>query len=631
MNTETHTLPNDSAADAAPLRPALDESIERLVALSHEAKSSRAFLRSALEIIASTLCAPAAVLELRMMSQVVTEKVANPPEQEAFWSQTIQSVLTDAMSDKGPRARMYSGKQENAGVALLSAPIRSADSRISGALALVTACPNEEHARELLTSLSSLAFLTAMLIDSPGSNVSAGPPAADTSAMANLRKVTQYESTTELAYAITNKLRARDGCDTVALAQVSGVDLRILSISGLDDISSKSPGVRCIQAAMEECFDVGQTIVNQPNNDLDPDAVITQSRLHARWTDQAGGAAVASIPLTVEDEVVAVVSVRRSPDASFTAEDLEELRSLVEPYAATLEIIECARRSLPAHARQAARKTLGRLLSHKDWGLKAMVLAPILVMTWLVFGSMQYEVVVPASVKLADARHVSSPQDGKLSAVHFYPGDTVKAGDLLCEFDVSELILEKQSLRSELQILRIRENQALANEDPVEHQLARASKKQLEANLWLVEHRIASGEVRAPIDGTLVVGDMNDRIGDVFSKGEPMFKVAAEDGWRIELEIPESSVTNVKGGMEGYFASVARPEDTHLFRVRRVDPNAEQRQGKNVFVAEADAILDAEWIRSGMEGLAKVDAGKRAPWWVLFHDIEEWVQLHLWL
>ena len=244
MSSQTQIPTTPTAEVTEPLRPALKEAIELLVELASDAQSARAFLRSALETIASTLCAPTAALELRMMSQVVTETVSNPPEQAAFWSKTVEAVLTDAMSDKGPRARMYRGKQQNGGVALLSAPIRSRDGRYSGAMVLVTACSGSDHARELLTTLSSLAFLTVMLLDKPSAGTKSSESGSDAGAMANLRKVTQYESTIELAYAITNKLRARDGCDTVALAQVIGVDLRILSISGLDDISSKSPGVR---------------------------------------------------------------------------------------------------------------------------------------------------------------------------------------------------------------------------------------------------------------------------------------------------------------------------------------------------------------------------------------------------
>ena len=623
---------NISETASEPRDLAFHDAIEQLVECAQTTVGARPYLRESLSTIAKALGAPAGLLEVNLMSQVVTESWVASLEQGAFWDKTLQSVLIDALSERGARARLYKSRSTGgSSVAILSAPVSTASGRLNGSIVVVTSCHGRELAQELLMTLTALVSLTARLLDSLGSESKQRGSSAGASALSNLKRASNYADPTELSFAITNKLRSREDFDLVAFGRVRGTGIQLLSISGLDEVSRKSPGARRIHTAMEECLDLGMPVVHQTDGRLQEGDVAQSGRVHAAWHAEAAGAAVASIPLKAEGKVVAVLACRRRPNTSYKQGDLEELRELVEPYVGALEVVERASRSLCSHLSGSLRDGLRRLLQWGHLGTKLAVLTPLALVVWLAFGQLAYEITVPCTLEVTNARHVGTPGDGVLADVRVRPGDRVSTGDLLCAFDVAGSELELEQLRAELAILEIQRHRAMAEDNPAEVELARANHAQVAANLRLVEHRIERSKVRAAIDGIVVSGDLHDRLGDVFSKGEPLFEVASSDRWGLDLEIHERDIAEIGLGARGEFFSLARPGDMHRFRVEHVDHDAEERDGSNIYLAEARTDANRDWLRPGMEGLAKVRLGERAAWWVLFHRAGDWIRVHLWL
>ena len=63
----------------------------------------------------------------------------------------------------------------------------------------------------------------------------------------------------------------------------------------------------------------------------------------------------------------------------------------------------------------------------------------------------------------------------------------------------------------------------------------------------------------------------------------------------------------------------------------RIRPQAEIQGQLNVYVAEAEAALPFAWMRPGMEGVAKIEVGRRRVWWVVLHRATDYLRLKLWL
>lgn len=213
----------------------------------------------------------------------------------------------------------------------------------------------------------------------------------------------------------------------------------------------------------------------------------------------------------------------------------------------------------------------------------------------------------------------------------YKPGDQVNAGDVLCRFDTAELDLEDARLRGELAMFDVDIYRSLDESNAADAGYAKVNSRAVQANLNLVRHKIKQATVLAPISGVLVAGDHRDRVGDSFSKGETLFRIASSANWRLDIRVSEEDIDEVQAGATGTFASHSRPGEHHKFEISRISPMAESRQGQNVFTVEAICIVPDDWVRPGMEGFASIDAGDRSPIWLASHRILDFLRLHLWL
>ena len=129
---------------------------------------------------------------------------------------------------------------------------------------------------------------------------------------------------------------------------------------------------------------------------------------------------------------------------------------------------------------------------------------------------------------------------------------------------------------------------------------------------------------------TITGGDLRERVGDRVVKGEPLFQVASNGGWRLELLVPEARIDGVERGLAGTFSAFARPEKDQKLLLSEVAPSTTAEGGKNAFKVRADLSKHPDWLRAGMEGVARVDIGKRRVSWVLLHDLYNWLHLKFW-
>ena len=616
----TPPRPNKRTTEASVLA-ALVEAAER-------AESRAAYLRSALARIADALHAPFALLEASHSSSVLYEEYDGGSSDPSFWREPLRELLTDVLTEPRPIARLFRGDSE-VRLGLFAVPLLAGHGGTLGALTLAVPLPDRNDAERVLATLESLATVVGLSADAlDGAEHGTGAPSATKSAertLKSLRQASDHESSVDLAMAIVNRLRTRDEIDQVALGVVRGSRLQLLAISGLDDIETKSPGVAALQHAMEECLDFGDALCTQGGPS---DGIAAGGRMHDAWHSETGDCAVASLPLRDEGRTAAVLTLRKGHGKRFRAQELAETAELVAPYALSLELLERADRGLLRHFAQTVRDLPRGFGSLHAAVRKLTVLAATIAFAWFCFGSMPYRISAETELQPAEERHVGAPRDARLIHAGPLPGSVVSAGSVLCEFDAEDARLEERRLQHELAVLEIEESRALAADDPGAARLARARMGELLAGIAIVRDEIEHAVVRAPVDGTILSGDLRDRLGDRFTKGESLFRVAGGEHWILELEVDERDVPEVRVGMTGAFSSFARPEVEHALTVRRVSPAAEERAGRNVFLVEAEVEVGDEWAKSGMEGVARLDAGHRRPVWIAFHGVVDTLRMH---
>lgn len=604
--------------------------VEALLDAAVLAKTQRGFLGRALEILCETSEGLAARAELSEEAQVLTASYLREGQAAEFWERPLRELMDDCQSERQVQIQRYGGKRTGVGIAVFALPVRTPKG--GGSIALALPCRSEKQALGQIERLETLVALLAIHLDS----IDAKPAAKDAdkdaaeSVAQALRRAADFESAVQLAMTVTNRLASREGFEQVALGRVSGKRVKLLAVSGLDHVEAKSEAIGRIEQAMQECFDFGQTLCVQKDG-IESETPIESGHLHQRWHEAARYVPVASLPLANPDGTVAVLSVVRSKRAPFTGEELEAIHKMVLPFGAALPVVERATRSLIDHAFQTAVSSPARFLSRHNIGRKLVGVSLALFTGWSLFGTLSYRVSAESELAPRDVRSVGAPVSAPLAEAPFAAGMTVRAGDVLARFDTAALELEAKRLTAEIKIKETEANLAIAEGNPVDHQLAQASLGELRANLDIVTHEIAAASIVAPMDGILLEGDLRERVGDRFQLGEPLFRIAAGTGYTLELYIDEADIDEITPAQLGHFATFARPEIDFPLNVTRVAPAAEKRDEVNSFRVEATVEVDEPWARAGMQGVAKIDAGKRRPIWIWTHKLLDGLRMKSWL
>ena len=155
---------------------------------------------------------------------------------------------------------------------------------------------------------------------------------------------------------------------------------------------------------------------------------------------------------------------------------------------------------------------------------------------------------VACVVTPAHARHVAAPFDGVLLAVSAVPGDRVVEGQVLCEFDGRDVAQQVAALTAELNVTERERDRAMGASSPVDVKLAEAQRELVRARLVIARRRVERAVVRAPIDGIVVAGDLRKQVGGTIAKGRPLFEIAPEDEWSLELAVPEYAAAELRAG-----------------------------------------------------------------------------------
>lgn len=624
MSTDAPTVatPDNAAAEPSSLHATI-------VAIAADCTSRQAFFSDSLKCIASATESPFAAISVQFASDIIEDHHHTGSTDPNFWRATVQDFLTVAIGSGQSRAKLLSSRNSSLQLGLIAVPMHDLDGGVTGGLSLV-ARMNEQDVRARVAMLESVAALMMHVARGIQKDHASGAKRAAGQSRA-LAKAATCETPEELAFTIANSLRNNLGCEHVAIGMVRGRHVRLLAISGQDEVRGHSPGVLAIQQAMEECLDFGRPIVYQDQHPLSSEGDKVGFCLHKNWHHSAKNAPVGSIPLKIEDRCIAILSIQHKESASFSADVIRQVNETVQPFGAALVLLQRANRGLGRHALDVAGSVQAALTGPKHHGAKIATVMGAALACWLLFGTLEHAVHVPFAIQPSQLRHVSLPYDAVLAKAEKTAGDRVAKGDVLCRLDERELALQRSQRLAELAVAEQEVQRAKATKTPVDARLAETEADLIRAQLAILESRIERATIRSPMDGIVVEGDLRTKVGSVLPQGSPLFQIAPTQGWKLELRVPEAASSDIQPGLSGRFACHARPESSHKFRLSRLQPNAVMRDQQVVFVAEAELENAPAWLRPGMEGVARISVNRRPTWWVLFHSAIDFARLHLWL
>lgn len=445
-------------------------------------------------------------------------------------------------------------------------------------------------------------------------------------AMDTLSAVNRHGQFGSTIMALCNELASQWQCERVSFGCLKGRYVQVKAISHSDDFSRKMQRVQDTELAMEECLDQDCEIIHPA------DAESTYvSRMATELSKRHGPMCLASFPLRRDGDVPAAVTLERPLPHEFIPEDIEAIRLTLELCTPRVLSLQEEDRWLGARVVAGWRRTFAAIVGpHHTWTKLAaiMILAVVLFLT-LARGP--YRAEASFILESTERQVIPAPFDGYIKTVGVEVGDTVEADEtLLAELDTVELRLDLAAAKAE-KIGFLKQNAAAMRDgQTTQAQIALANADKTQAQIDLYLHMIDQARVFSSSSGTLVVGDLKQRIGAPVAAGDVLFEVMSLGSLRAVLHITEDQVVDIRVGQEGSLATASFPGKRIRFRVERINPIAEIISQENVFKVRVRLLGTHAWMRPGMEGVAKVGLGKQPYLWIWTRKIQNWVRMKLW-
>lgn len=415
---------------------------------------------------------------------------------------------------------------------------------------------------------------------------------------------------------LVNDIAKQFQLDRAALGWVEHDSAKVKAISDVEHFSKHTQMVQKLAAAMDECLDQEQPVLfpQPPSEGPGADVLLSQAIAHAHreLAGANGKLKVCSLPLRVDEHVVGVVTIESSGGGAIDIESVELMQAGLDLIAPVLSVRKSDDRNLLLRAKDDAVSACAWAVGPRHTLWKIAGVAGIAAVLFVTLFQITYRPGADATLEPRVRRIISAPLDGIVKRL----GDGVEAGrhveqgQLLVELDSTEWQL--RLIEAEAKIAQAQTQAAAGRAVRQQNKVVEAEQQenQARAEADSLRDRIARAKITAPIAGTIIAGDMTDKIGGTIKLGDQMFQIADLSDVIITAKVDERDIALVKHAFEdsrglGEFVASGRPDVGFGFKVERIVPLATADEGKNIFEVRAKLDGSADWFRPGMEGIAK--------------------------
>jgi|WetSurMetagenome_2_1015567.scaffolds.fasta_scaffold19948_2 multidrug efflux pump subunit AcrA (membrane-fusion protein) len=226
-------------------------------------------------------------------------------------------------------------------------------------------------------------------------------------------------------------------------------------------------------------------------------------------------------------------------------------------------------------------------------------------------------------------RFVNAPFDGILKKAFHLSGDQVKMGELLAELDGKEIEWQLSGLKAEKSRAQKQKDVSAAARDASAIQIAQLEIERIDAQLDLLEYRLANLQIKSPLDGIVISGDLKRAEGSPLTKGHVLFEIAPLDNMLIQMAISVDDISYVIPNQVLSIILDAYPNEIFEQTITKIQPRAITRDAQQVFILEAKINNVDGRLHPGLKGRGRVYAGNEILGWVILH--KAWEHLFKWI
>ncbi|OUD13311.1 efflux RND transporter periplasmic adaptor subunit [Thioflexithrix psekupsensis] len=234
-----------------------------------------------------------------------------------------------------------------------------------------------------------------------------------------------------------------------------------------------------------------------------------------------------------------------------------------------------------------------------------------------------------ATLQSSVRRFVTAPFPSVLKTSLREPGDVVAAGDILAVLDGQEVAWTVAGLTAEKNRLLKQKDISAASRDTAAVQVAELEIERVEAQLALQDYRMEHLDIRSPISGVILSGDLKRVQGSPLDAGQSLFEIAPLAEMVVEVAVPVTEWAYIALNLPMTVKLTAYPNETWSLHVQRIHPKITVQDGATVVIVEGKLSNQNNQLRPGMRGKAQIEIGQRALAWVLFY--RAWADVRRWL
>ena len=448
-------------------------------------------------------------------------------------------------------------------------------------------------------------------------------------ALSVVAAVNEQSSFRGAALGVVNELAHCWKCERVALGLLKGRFIKLAALSHTEQIVRSSSGITAIEAAMEECLDQDTEIIAAGSHA--PEGSTYIARQSIAYATRDGLAWVCSFPLRIEGAPLGVLTVQRRVDAPLDDDELAGVRLACELVTPRLFDLHTRDQWVGARAREVSQRWLSVLVGARHtWAkLIAIILLGAIVFSLVTPG--MYRATAPCAVRSSGHRVIAAPLQGTLGQIDVNNGDLVEAGDVLGKIETRQIELQLSEATARREIALGRAAIARREGKTAEAQIAQAEAQEASARVNLLTSRIDSALLRAPLSGVVLDAPEDERSGALIQLGEPLFEIAPSGALRVDILIPADRIAEIPPEARGTIALESKPEKKIGFVIEWTSPAAEIIENRSVFKARARLEDSPTWLRSGLEGVAKIDIAPHSLAWIWTRRLSNWLRLKLWI
>jgi multidrug efflux pump subunit AcrA (membrane-fusion protein) len=232
--------------------------------------------------------------------------------------------------------------------------------------------------------------------------------------------------------------------------------------------------------------------------------------------------------------------------------------------------------------------------------------------------------------------------------VYVKAGERFKKGQTLAELRTDDLESKKAKSQSDYNGYLVTYQQKLADRNnPRAQGEARYALEQAAgaaADVKYYEFQISQSKMVAPFDGIVLKGELDDKVGSPVKNGDPLMEIEQTDQpLKAELAVPERDIHFIRempqaaadqkntDGWTGKLATNSLPGQDIQFKIERIVPLGDAKDAENTFKVYAVLGEQPGFIRPGMAGEARIDAGHKRLVWIWTHRLVDFLRLKLWM